>query len=172
MSYLTAITAIHTAITVVAIVAGAVSMMGMLRNGAFRFWTKLFLITAVVTSVTGFFFPLKGITSAQFVGVLALIILAVGLVAFYRFQVAKAWRWSDAAGMGASLYLLVFVGVVQAFAKIAFLNALAPTGSELPFLIAQGATLVLFIGFGIGAALRYHPHVSWELSEDAAAGFR
>ena len=160
MSYLTAITAIHTAISIVAIVAGAVAILEMLRNGAFRFWTKLFLVNAVATSITGFIFPLKGITPAQIVGVLALIILTIVLVAFYRFHVAKAWRWIYAAGMVASLYLLVFVGVVQAFQKIALLNGLAPTGSELPFVIVQGATLVLFIGFGITAAMRYRPQSS------------
>jgi hypothetical protein len=170
MSYLTAITVIHTAISLVAIVAGGVAIVGVLRSGPFRFWTKLFLVTAVVTNVTGFFFPLKGITPAQIVGVLALLILAIVLVAFYRFHVAKAWRWIYAAGMVASLYLLVFVGVVQAFQKIAFLKGLAPTGSELPFLLAQGATLVFFIGVGIAAALRYHPQLAWHASESAAAG--
>ena len=160
MSYLAAITVFHTAISLVAIVAGAIAIVDMLRSGTFRFWAKLFLVTAVVTSVTGFFFPLKGITPAQVVGVLALVILAIVLVAFYRFQVAQAWRWIYAAGMVASLYLLVFVGVVQAFQKIAFLNGLAPTGSELPFLIAQGATLVFFLAVGIAAARRYRPEIA------------
>ena len=160
MTYLTVITLFHTGISLVAIVSGAIAVINLFRSGSVRFWTNLFLVTAVVTSLTGFVFPLEAITPAQIVGILALIILAVVLLAYYRFQVAKAWRWIYAAGMVASLYLLVFVGVVQAFQKIAFLNGLAPTGSELPFVIAQGATLVFFAVVGILAAMRYRPEVA------------
>ena len=66
-------------------------------------------------TVTGFAFPLNGITPAMITGVIALVILAVVLIAFYRFHAAQSWRWVYAAGMVASVYLLVFVGVVQAF---------------------------------------------------------
>jgi hypothetical protein len=160
MSYLAAITLFHTAISFIAIGAGAVAIVGLFRGGAFRFWTNVFLITAVATSVTGFAFPPNGITAAMITGVIALVILAVVLVAFYRFQAAQSWRWIYAAGMVASLYLLVFVGVVQAFQKIGFLNGLAPTQSELPFLIAQGTTLAFFVVIGIIAARSYRPEVA------------
>jgi hypothetical protein len=157
MSYVTAITIFHTAISLVAIVAGVVAVGGLFRGADFRLWTKLFLVTAVVTSVTGYAFPFKVVTPGQVVGAIALVILAVVLAAFYRFRLAGAWRWIYAAGMVASLYLLVFVGIVQAFQKIAFLKALAPTGSEPPFAVAQGAALVLFVVIGFFAVRRYRP---------------
>lgn len=159
MTYLTFITTFHTAISFVAIAAGAVAIIGLFRGNGFRFWTNLFLATAVATSVTGFVFPFAGITPAQVVGVIALLVLAVVLLAFYRFNVAKAWRWIYAGGMVASLYLLVFVGVVQAFGKISYLKGLAPTQSELPFILAQGATLAFFVLVGMIAALKYRPAV-------------
>ena len=56
-----------------------------------------------------------------------------------------------------ALYLNVFVGVVQAFQKFGFLQALAPTQSETPFVIAQLAVLVLFAILGYLALKRYHP---------------
>lgn len=59
--------------------------------------------------------------------------------------------------MVVSLYLLVFVGVVQAFLKVPPLHALAPTGSEPPFAIAQAIVLAAFIGLAIVAALRFRP---------------
>jgi len=46
---------------------------------------------------------------------------------------------------------------VQAFQKIAFLKGLAPTGSEPPFVVDQGATLFLFVVLGVFAARRYRP---------------
>jgi hypothetical protein len=164
MSYLAAITLFHTAVSFIAIGAGAVAVVGLFRGGAFRFWTNLFLVTAVTTSVTGFAFPLNSITPAMITGVVALVILAIVLVAFYRVHVAQSWRWIYAAGMVASLYLLVFVGVVQAFQKTAYLNGLAPTQSELPFVIAQGTTLAVFVVLGILASRHYRP-------EDIAAEF-
>jgi hypothetical protein len=56
-----------------------------------------------------------------------------------------------------ALYLNCFVLVVQAFQKIAFLNAFAPTGTEPPFGAAQGATLLLFVILGFLAVRRYRP---------------
>jgi len=55
--------------------------------------------------------------------------------------------------------LNVFVGVVQSFDKVGFLNALAPTQKDLPFIIAQAAVLLLFIYFGFKAVRSFHPGV-------------
>ena len=40
-----------------------------------------------------------------------------------------------------ALYLNVFVAVVQAFQKLAFLQPFAPTQSEPPFIVAQALVL-------------------------------
>jgi hypothetical protein len=55
-----------------------------------------------------------------------------------------------------ALYFNVFVAIVQAFAKLAPLKALAPTQTEPPFAVAQGLTLLVFIGLSILAA-RHEP---------------
>jgi hypothetical protein len=57
-----------------------------------------------------------------------------------------------------ALYLNAFVGVVQAFLKLPFFNALAPTQTELPFILAQALTLVAFAALGFLAVRRFHPH--------------
>jgi hypothetical protein len=49
------------------------------------------------------------------------------------------------------------VAVVQAFGKIGFLHALAPTGSEPPFAVAQGVVLLGFIALGILLIRRFRP---------------
>ena len=53
-----------------------------------------------------------------------------------------------------ALYLNVFVGVVQAFQKVSFLQPLAPTQSEPPFAIAQGLVLVIFLALTVLASKR------------------
>jgi hypothetical protein len=51
----------------------------------------------------------------------------------------------------------VFVGVVQSFQKIAFLEPLAPTQSEPPFLFAQIGVMAIFIVLGILAVVKFRP---------------
>jgi hypothetical protein len=157
MSYVDVLTLIHTAISLVAIGAGVVAVLALMRNADLRGWTHLFLVTAFLTSATGFFFPFSILTPAMIVGLIALAILALVVLAFYKYNSARAWRWVHATGMVASLYLLVFVGVVQAFQKVAYLNGFAPTQSELPFVVAQVATLFFFVALGIAAVRAYHP---------------
>ena len=47
--------------------------------------------------------------------------------------------------------------MVQAFLKISFLQPLAPTQAEMPFLVAQLVVLVLFCALGAIAAMRFKP---------------
>ena len=62
-------------------------------------------------------------------------ILAVALFALYKEHLVGAWRWDFVITAVASLYLNVFVLVVQSFVKVSALNTLAPTQSEPPFAI-------------------------------------
>ncbi|MBV8576188.1 MAG: hypothetical protein JOZ58_14275, partial [Acetobacteraceae bacterium] len=67
----------------------------------------------------------------------------------------KFWRWIYISGAVAALYLNVFVAVVQAFQKLPFLQLLAPTQSEPPFLVVQVVVLATFVSLGVGAAMRF-----------------
>ena len=68
-----------------------------------------------------------------------------------------AWLACGVIGVVAALYLNCFVAVVQAFQKIPAINALAPTQSEPPFLVAQVVVMVIFIALGILAVKKFHP---------------
>ena len=81
--------------------------------------------------------------------------VAAAIAARYAFRLAGHWRWVFVVGAVVALYLNVFVLVVQSFLKIPALNALAPTGTEPPFAIAQGIVLALFVWAGIVAVRRY-----------------
>jgi hypothetical protein len=54
-----------------------------------------------------------------------------------------------------SLYLNVFVLVVQLFLKVPALKAIAPTQSEPPFAIVQLIVLMAFVAIGILATVRF-----------------
>jgi hypothetical protein len=150
-------TFVHTALSLVGIFAGLVVLFGMFRSRRLPGWTLVFLVTTVLTSVTGFFFPVERILPSHVVGVISLAVLAVTLAALYLFRLAGSWRWLYVATAVFALYLNVFVGVVQAFGKVPFLNAWAPKQTDLPFIVAQGVVLVVFVYLGFKAVRSFHP---------------
>jgi hypothetical protein len=154
---LSAFTTVHVVISLVGIAAGFVVLYAMLNSNDLPFWMALFLITTVLTSVTGFMFPFHQLLPSHVVGGISLVALAVALYALYGQHLAGAWRWAYVVTAVLALYLNTFVGVVQAFQKVAFLHRLAPTQSELPFALAQGAVLILFVVLGYLAVSRFHP---------------
>jgi hypothetical protein len=152
-----AFTVLHVVITLVAIGSGLIVVGGIFASHKLPVTTALFLFTTALTSVTGFLFPLHGFTPALGVGIVACVILAVALFALYKEHLVSAWRWIYVITAVASLYLNVFVLVVQSFVKVSALNALAPTQSEPPFAITQVVILVIFILIALIAVVKFRP---------------
>ena len=150
-------TIIHVLISLLGIFTGLIVLFGMLAGKRLDDWTRWFLITTVLTSVTGFFFPFHGFTPAIGVGIISLLVLAIAIYARYPRQLAGAWRWIYVACAVIALYFNVFVGVVQAFEKIPALKAMAPTQTEQPFKLAQLIVLALFVVLGVAATIRFRP---------------
>jgi hypothetical protein len=154
---MTAYTFFHVLLSLIGIVAGLVVLYGLLRSERMNLWTLVFLTAAAATSLTGFGFPFHGFTPALDLGILSLIVLTPVILGRYVFGLAGFWRLAYVVGAVIALYFNVFVLVVQAFAKIGALHALAPTGSEPPFAVAQIAVLIFFIAAGFLSARRFHP---------------
>jgi hypothetical protein len=152
-----AFTWVHVVLSLTGIFSGVIVLFAMIGAKRLNGWTALFLATTVLTSVTGFFFPRDHVLPSHIVGVLSLVVLLVTILALYAYRLADSWRWIYVVGAVAALYFNVFVGVVQAFQKLAFLQPLAPTQSEPPFLITQLLVLTLFIVLGIVAVRSFHP---------------
>jgi hypothetical protein len=74
-----AFTLLHVVITLVAIGSGLVVVGGILGSRALPLTTALFLLTTVLTSVTGFMFPINGFTPALAVGGISCALLAVAI---------------------------------------------------------------------------------------------
>jgi hypothetical protein len=150
-------TTLHVIISLIGIFSGAIVLFGWLGGKSSGGWTALFLLTTVLTSVTGFFFHSASFGPPHVVGIISLVLLAAAIAALYVFHLAGFWRGLYIVCATMALYLNCFVGVVQAFQKLSFLQPLAPTQSEPPFLIAQIAVLVIFIALGALAVKRFHP---------------
>jgi hypothetical protein len=149
-------TAVHVVISLVGIGSGLIVVFGMLNGKFLHGWNGLFLLTTVLTSVSGFGFPFAHLLPSHKVGIISLVVLAIAIVARYAQKLAGGWHRTYVICAVIALYLNVFVLVVQSFLKVPALHALAPSGNELPFLVAQLIVLAIFIGLGIGAAKKFH----------------
>jgi hypothetical protein len=150
-------TILHTAISLIAIASGLIVLAGTLRARRLPGWTAVFLVTTILTSVTGFMFPISGLTPAIVFGLISIVILVIALAALYLKHLSGAWRWIYVTTALMALYLNVFVLIVQSFQKLPALQKLAPTQSEPPFLIAQAVALIAFLILGAMAARKFRP---------------
>jgi hypothetical protein len=157
---MTTFTWIHVALSLIGIVSGLVVALGLLGAKRLDGLTAIFLLTTVLTSVTGFFFPFHGITPGIVVGIISLVMLAIAILARYFGHLAGASRWIYAITAMISLYLNVFVLVAQLFEHVPSLHALDPTESGPPFKITQLVVLVIFTVWTIAAAIKFRPDLA------------
>jgi hypothetical protein len=153
---ISAFTTLHVLISLFAIAIGLVWVADLLRGRQSGLVAGIFLLTTILTSVTGFLFPITTLTPALIFGIISLVALTFAVLALYVFGLRGFWRPVYLVTAVFSLYLNVFVAVVQAFQKIPVFNAFAPTQSEPPFAIAQTIVLVLAIVVGWLAVRRFH----------------
>ena len=155
-------TLVHVVISLIAIVAGLVVLFGLLGSRQMPGLTAIFLLFTILTSVTGFMFPFKELLPSHIFGIISLILLAIACIALYVMKLSGAWRPVYIVTAMISLYLNVFVLVVQSFLKIPALAALAPSVPPAPpsgpvFAAVQGIVLVLFVVAIIGIWRRFRP---------------
>ncbi|WCP13188.1 hypothetical protein sphantq_01606 [Sphingobium sp. AntQ-1] len=137
--------ALHVAISLVGILAGILALVAQAKGRFLPGAQAVFLGTTLLTSLTGFLFPFRGFTPAIGVGIVSTLVLIVALVALYGLKLRGRARVVYAVSATAALWLNLFVLVVQSFLKVPLLNAFAPTGTESPFLAAQGLLLIAML---------------------------
>ena len=141
-------TLLHVGISLVGIATGVIVLLALIRGAHLPGWAGIFLVSTILTSVTGYGFPIHGLTPGHVVGAVSLVALTLAVVALYRFELVGSWRRTYVITSVLSVYLNVFVGIVQTFRNVPVLHATAPTQSEPPFAIAQLTALVLFLCLG------------------------
>ena len=142
---MTYFTLFHVLLSLIGIATGFIVMFGLFGGKKLDGRTTIFLLSTILTSVTGFFFPFTHLLPSHILGIFSLILLAIALYARYGRNMMGGWRKTYVVTAMLALYLNVFVLVAQLFQKVPGLKALAPKGSEPPFLIAQSVILILFI---------------------------
>src|SRR6218665_1147022 len=86
-------TLLHVVISLIGIVTGLVAMVGLLKSRATPGWNGIFLLTTILTSVTGFLFPVEKLLPSHVIGIISLVLLAGACLALYGQKLAGHWRW-------------------------------------------------------------------------------
>ncbi|ATE66881.1 hypothetical protein [Rhizorhabdus dicambivorans] len=150
-------TALHVVISLIGIAAGLVWLVAQASGRWLGVTNLVFLATTILTTLTGFLFPFAGMTPAIITGIVSTGALAIALVAIGPFKRRGVWRRIYTASAAFALYLNCFVLVVQSFLKLGPLQLLAPTQTEPPFTLTQGAVLLLLLALGWIAVKRSVP---------------
>jgi hypothetical protein len=153
-------TLIHVLISLAGIGSGFVVIFGLLHNKALDGWTAIFFTTALLTSVTGFLFPFEQLLRSHILGLLSLLVLTIALFARSVFHLDGCWRLLYVVTVAMALYFNCFAAIVQSFAKIPALKAIAPTQTEPPFVVAQAVVLMIFVVLTYLAAKRFRGQTS------------
>src|SRR5664279_190018 len=111
-------TLLHVIISLVGIVSGLVVLYGLFGSNRMSGMTAIFLVTTILTSATGFLFPFTQLLPSHMVGILSLVLLAVACFALYSKNLVGPWRWIYVLTAMISLYLNVFVLVIQSLSLI------------------------------------------------------
>jgi hypothetical protein len=122
-------TLIHVLISVLGIITGLVAVGGLISGRLLDGWTRFFLATTLLTSLTGFGFPFVKVAPPHIVGAISLLVLAVCLAALYWKRLDRGWRTTFVVTAVVALYLNTFVLVVQLLQKTPVLAKAAPEGS-------------------------------------------
>jgi len=154
-----AVTILHVIISLVAIVSGLIVLFGLFKSQSMPGMTAIFLLTTILTNATGFMFPFEKLLPSHIIAILSLVLLAIACFALYGQKLAGAWRSIYVITAITSLYLNVFVLVIQSFLKIPPLHEIAPGNPPAgpAFAVVQGIALLFFIGMIIQVWRRYKP---------------
>ena len=82
---------IHVALSLIGKMSGFVVLYGLLTGRSLDAWTAIFLVTTILTSVTGFPLEPFGFDPARGIGLISLVLLVAAVVAFYAFHLAGRW---------------------------------------------------------------------------------
>ena len=156
---LSAFAIMHVIISLVAIASGFVVMFGLLGSRRVPAATTIFLLFSILTSATGLMFPATRLLTSHIIGAVSLVLLAAACIALYIRKLRGPWRAVYVLTALISLYLNVFVLLVQGFLKIPVLHelALGNAPNRPVFAVIQGLVLTFFVVVIVGAWRRFKP---------------
>ena len=149
------LTMVHVALSLIGIATGFLVIFQMIGGKTLGGLNTIFLATTILTSVTGFFFPITKLTPGLVIGTISLVILAIAAFALYSRKLDGGWRTVYVVTAVIAQFFNVLVLIVQSFMKIPSLHAMAPKGDETVVKVVQICALVLLIILGAMASKNF-----------------
>ncbi len=150
------LTFIHVLCGLAGIGSGAIVLLGMLKGELFEKSATLFLSCSLVVSVTGFLFPCSHLLPTHGAAVFVIYVAAMAIPAWRMFYLVGIWNSIFVLSIIIILGLDTLVAVAHAFTFTPALRELAPTQTELPFLVTEFAIMLVFVVLGTFAVKRFH----------------
>ncbi len=149
---LTRLGIVHTAISLVAVVAGFVALIRDKEISPANRVGQIYVVATVLTCLTGFgIFQHGGFNKAHVLGIITLVVLALAWVAGHSALFGRASRYIATIGYSATFLFHMIPGITETTTRLPLGHPLLPNG-DAPAL--QAATGVLFVLFVIGATLQ------------------
>lgn len=149
---LTTLGVIHTAISLVAVAAGAVALF---RDGAIaprNALGMLYVIATVLTCLTGFgIFQHGGFGKPHALGIITLVVIAVAAIAGYTRLFGRASKYVATVGYSLTFLFHMIPGITETSTRLPLGRPLLPNAEAPELQVASGILFVLFL---IGAALQ------------------
>jgi uncharacterized membrane protein len=149
---LTSLGVVHTAISLVAVAAGAIALVRYREISPRSLAGKVYVIATVLTCVTGFgIFQHGGFGKPHALGIITLVVLGIAALAGRTKLFGRASRYVETIGYSATFLFHLIPGITESTTRLP-LGAPLLASPDAPEL--QVASAVLFVAFVIGAALQ------------------
>ena len=149
---LTSLGIVHTAISLVAVVAGAIAL---IRDGAItprNALGKTYIVTTVLTCLTGFgIFQHGGFGKPHMLGIITLVVIGIAALAGYTSLFGRASKYVETVGYSLTFLFHMIPGVTETSTRLPLGKPLLPSAEAPQLQVASGVLFVLFL---IGAALQ------------------
>jgi uncharacterized membrane protein len=143
---------VHTAISLVAVAAGAIAL---IRDGAIsprNALGKTYVITTVLTCLTGFgIFQHGGFGKPHILGIITLVVIGIAALAGYTSLLGRASKYVETVGYSLTFFFHMIPGVTETSTRLPLGMPLLPNAEAPQLQVASGALFLLFL---IGAALQ------------------
>ena len=149
---LTPLGTIHTAISLIAVAAGLIALIGDKEISPRNLVGKIYVITTILTCLTGFgIFQHGGFGKPHALGIITLVVLGVAAVAGYTRLYGRASPYIETVSYSATFLFHMIPGITETTTRLPLGAPLLPD-ADAPAL--KTATAVLVVVFLIGAAFQ------------------
>ena len=149
---LTSLGIIHTAISLIAVAAGFIALIGDQKISANTLVGKIYIVTTALTCLTAFgIFQHGGFNKAHVLGIITLVVLGVAWVAGHSATFGRLSPYIETVGYSATFLFNMIPGITETTTRLPLGAPLLPN-ADAPAL--QQAALAFFVLFLIGATLQ------------------